>query len=181
MSQITIDEAREKLDEVTARYRDIEQALAETIPGETTPERVVRSVELQGALHDVAQDLIATRDLYNRLSKETADRRRERATTELAKVEAELVDAVSTSEQDIEKLASSLARVLDLSKQRYAYRQEATGRAPRSLLARGAVHGWLTWRLQRLELPDLDHPSQHYRAPLDELLGLNTNLDEEKS
>lgn len=181
MPQMTIDEAREQLVEATAKYNELESALKESIAGESTPERVLRHVELQGALHDAAQQLMESRNLFEDISAETAARRRERAQADLAEVEGELVDAVAIAETHLETLSESLARVLHLSKQRYAYRQEATGRAPLSLLARNATVGWLAWSLQDLELPGLDHPPHHYRAPLAELLGLTNTTDQENT
>jgi hypothetical protein len=179
MTQITVNEAKELLAQATARYREIEKRIADEVPGESTPERVIRTVELQAALHEAAQDLIEAERTATEVDKETTAKRRERAKAELDTVETELVEAVAEAEADMAKLNTSLARVLDLSKRRYAYRQEATGRAPRSLLARNAVQGWLTWRVSSHELPGMDHAPAHYRAPLDELLGLNTKTDTE--
>lgn len=181
MSQMTIDEAREQLVEATAKYNELESALKESIAGESTPERVLRHVELQGALHDAAQHLIESKNKFEDISAETAARRRERAQADLIEVEGELVEAVAIAETQVGILSESVARVLDLSKRRYAHRQEATGRAPRSLLARNATVGWLAWRLQDLELPGLDHPPHHYRARLAELLGLTNTTDQETS
>ena len=178
MSTITLEEARDQLREAEAHYREIEKELAETAPGTPTAERVVRNVELQGQLHDAAQQLIKARDTHKQVEKQALDKRRARGYVQLAKVEEELVTVVEKAEADMAKLKTTIGRVLDLSKQRYAYRQEATGRASRSLLARNAAHGWLHWHMSSLELPGMDHAPKHYRAPLIELLGLDSRQDE---
>jgi len=177
MTQITLDEAREQLVGATSVYKDVEAAIAEIVEGESTPERVLRHVELRGALNDAATALIEAKATFEQIQTETARRRRERAQAQLAEVEGELVGAVAEAEEDMDRFARSAQKVLELAKRRYGHRQEITGRAPRSLLARSSVHGWLTWRLQPLELPDMDNPPHHYRAPLAELLGLNTETE----
>ena len=172
MSTITLEEAREQLREAEHQYRDIEKALTETTPGTPTAQRVVRNVELQGQLHDAAQQLIKARDVHQKVERQTIEKRRERAQGELAKVEEELADVVEEAEADVARLKTTIGRVLELSKKRYAHRQEATGKASRSLLARNATHGWLVWHMSDHELPGMDHAPKHYRAPLAELLGL---------
>ena len=172
MTQMTVDEARDALVEATAKYRDVEAALAQSVAGESTPDRVLRQVELQGDLVQAAGILIQAKKSFEVINAETAARRRDRARQDLATAEAELVEAIADAEVRLEALSEALARVLAISRRRYAYRQEATGKAARSLLARNTVEGWLAWRLQALELPGFDHPPHHYRAPLAELLGL---------
>lgn len=175
----TIDEAKGLLEDATARYRKVEEALAESVAGETTPERVLRHVELRGALHDAAQGLIAAKQSFEAIVTETSDRRRERAQADLVAAEEQLVEVVADAERDIEKLTKSLERVLDVSKKRYAFRQEATGRASRTMLARNAIVGWIQYRVRDLELPDFESP-RHYRADLAGLLGLEmpaTDID----
>ena len=172
---ITLEEATEQLRDAEQQYREVEKALGETTPGTPTADRVVRNVELQGQLHDAAQQLIAARDTHQKVEKETTKRRRERGRVQLAEVEEQLLAVVEEAESDIEKLKASIGLVLELSKKRYAHRQEATGRASRSLLARNAAHGWLAWHMSSLELPGMDHAPKHYRAPLVELLGLDSD------
>lgn len=158
MPNMTLAAAQEELLGATRSYKEIEEALVEQVPGEATPERVIRTTELKGALHDAAVRLIDAKETFARVERETAQKRRERAEKDLADVEAELVHAVHDLETSVDGLVGLMATVLDLSKKRYAYRQEATGRAPRSLLARTSTFGWLCWRLQDLALPDLDTP-----------------------
>jgi hypothetical protein len=181
MKTITLDEAREQLREAEVHYRAVEAKRNQTFDGVATAERVLAQVETQAELEEAARVLLKARETHAEVEKVTTEKRRERGRIELGAVETELVEAVAVAEADMAQLSTSIRRVLELSKRRYAYRQEATGRAPRSLLARNATVGWLAWRLRDLELPGLDHPPHHYRSPLAELLGLTTQTDQETS
>lgn len=179
MPKITVEEATEQLREAEAKYRSVEAKRSQTIEGVPTAERVLAQVEIQAELEEAARLLLDAKEVHAKVEKATNEKRRERGRVELEAVEAELVEAVGQAETDLAKLHTSIGRVLLLSKRRYAHRQEATGRAPRSMLARNAVHGWLVWRLGEHDLPGMDHAPPHYRAPLDELLGLDTKTGTE--
>ena len=176
MNQMKEDEARSDLIEAEKAYREIEDELVNPPPGQSTAERVIREVELKAALVAASETLVRVRGEFTGIKEANQERRRTQANVDLAATETALVAAVEDAESNIATLASSLTNVMDLSKKRYGYRQEATGRAPRSMLARNSVVGWIKYRLRDLDLPEFAAP-KYYRAPLAELLGLADTPD----
>jgi hypothetical protein len=168
----TVDEARTELLQAEAHYLAIEKERGEEVVGVATPERVLREIELTGALADAAQRLITAREVFTTAEQEAEKARRSHSDAELRKVELELVAAVGAAERVMSDFEPALRRVIDLSRRRYSYRKDSGRTAPMSLLARGATVGWLQWRLQDLELPDLGVPPHYHRAPLAVLLNL---------
>ncbi len=172
MTKLTLDEARSQLHEAEAKYRTIEAEQQQLASEDSTADRVLRDVEIKGALFDAANEVIEVKKKFDEVKAESEARRRSRAAVELAEAEMLLGQTVDEAELRIAELQETLARVLALSKRRYAHRQELTGRAPRSHLGRAIVTGWLQFRLRDLDLPDLGHPPHHHRDSLAHLLGL---------
>lgn len=176
MNLMTEDEARQDLIEAEKAYREIEDELVNPPPGQSTAERVIREVELKAALVAASETLVRVRGEFTGIKEANQERRRRHARSDLADTETALVAAIEKAETDVATLASSLTNLMDLSKKRYGYRQESTGRAPRSMLARNSVVGWIKYRLRDLDLPEFVAP-KYYRAPLAELLGLADTPD----
>ena len=164
-------DARKALDAAERHYLEIEAQLKTEPPGLSTADRVVRETELNHAIVDAAGRVAEARAEYEELRNSAIELRQEEAVAELAAIEAELARLTVSAEDRGEQLAELLLRILELSRRRYALRQEATGRAPQSMLARNAVAGWLMWMVQELDLPDFNAP-HHYRDQLAHLLGL---------
>jgi len=176
MNLMTEDEARQDLIEAEKAYREIEDELVNPPPGQSTAERVIREVELKAALVAASETLVEVRGEFTGIKEANQERRRRHARSDLADTETALITAIEKAETDVATLASSLTNLMDLSKKRYGYRQESTGRAPRSMLARNSVVGWIKYRLRDLDLPEFVAP-KYYRAPLAELLGLADTPD----
>ena len=132
---------------------------------------MIREVELKAALVAASETLVRVRGEFTGIKEANQERRRTQANVDLADTETALIVAIEKAESDVATLTSSLTNLMNLSKKRYAYRQEATGRAPRSMLARNSVVGWIKYRLRDLDLPEFV-AQKYYRAPLAELLGL---------
>lgn len=172
MSNMTLDEARLQLRQAESTYSEIEVEYKDSTVGPPTAERVIRQVEMEAALRDATIAVVEAKTIFDSCKVSTDKRRRERATADLANVENLLMVEVENAEIAMVDLESALTSVVALSKRRYAYRQELTGRSPRSHLGRPAVTGWLQYRLRDLELPEFGTPAHHHRAPLAELLGI---------
>jgi hypothetical protein len=174
MAQTTLDEARDRLREAEAKFLAIETEQNEDIGRLATPERVLRQIELTGALQEAAQELIAAKTAFAEVESATAEARRHQAAVELVDIERELAEKVVRAEAEMSQLQETLGSILTLGKRRYATRHEMTGGAPMRLLARGPVAGWIKYRLgDQLDLPDLGHAEPHHRGVgLGQLLGL---------
>ncbi len=172
MDKMKVDEAREALRQAEIDYGEVEARHQSTLNKTSTAEVVLDRIETRSELEAMAQRLLAARDRVIEIDREVTELRVATAKEQLADVEAELVVAVRDAEAAVAGLEPVLKRVIDLSRKRYAYKKDAGMTAPMSLLARGATTGWLQWRLRELELPDLEHPPHHFRAPLADLLGL---------
>lgn len=177
MNQMTEDEARADMVEAQRAYVEIEEQFTNPPPELNTAERIIREIELKAALLEAQEKLTSAMDEYTSMRQANILERTRRAVEDLAAIEAELAKAVEQAENDLANIVHSVGRVLELSKKRYAHRQEATGRAPQSMLARNSAVGWIKYRLQDLDLPEFAAP-RHYRSPLAELLGLDHSESE---
>ncbi len=177
---MTVDEAREELRAAETDYLAIEVRTQQEAVGVPTAERVIRQTELAGALFDAAQRVIKARTVFESVVDDAGERRRQQAEIALVDVEAQLGDAIAKAEADMATLKESVGRVLELSRQRYSLKHDITGRATVSILGRGAVAGWIQHHLGGgLDLVDLGVAAHHYRAPLQDTLGLTSRLNME--
>lgn len=183
-STMTVDEAREQLRQAEAHYLAVESEGNRMTEGQSTPERVLRQVELAAALQEAAQALIEAKATFTEIDERAKENRRQRARNEMPDVEEELVTAIDQAESDMAALEATLATLLGLAKKRYALMAEASGRSQPRLLARSGVAGWIQFRLGGgLELGDLGTAPHRYRLPLAEILGLpgvDTDQQEEE-